>query len=473
MVPTPPLDSLNEPNKDALIQALLARVEELCARVAALETENAALRRENAELRAKLNLPKKTPGNSSTPPSRGQKPSASGDDKDASASGKQRKPHQGAHRPLHPNPTKRRDITDCVCPHCGADVSQSPQFVCEAYDHIEIPPIKPEVTRVALQGGTCSGCGKKFKAAPPADMQRGSPFGENLRALVLYLRFTQNIALERLSALLSTMLGLEISEGALVNILHAAREPFAAQREAIRARLMSGTTVQSDETGLRVGKANWYLWVFHHQDNAVFVAEPTRAQSVVSDFLGDFRPDYWVSDRYAGQMGWAQKEHQVCLAHLIRDVQYAIDCGDAVIGPDLRRLLAKACDMGARRAKLADATLKSYKAQLQSRLTKIVARTPLHQAGEKLLAMIKRTRQYLFAFMTNRELPATNNGSEQAIRPCVIFRKVTYCFRSEWGAKLYADIRSVIETARRRGIDALAAIRLTLAGKPLVASAPS
>ncbi len=87
--------------------------------------------------------------------------------------------------------------------------------------------------------------------------------------------------------------------------------------------------------------------------------------------------------------------------------------------------------------------------------------------------MIKRTRQYLFVFMTNRELPPTNNGSEQAIRPCVIFRKVVYCFRSAWGAKLYADIRSVIETARRRGIDALAAIRLTLAGKPLAASAPS
>jgi transposase len=73
----PPLDSLNEADKDALIRALLARVEELWARLAAVEAENAALRRENAELRAKLNLPEKTPDNSSTPPSRGQKPSAS------------------------------------------------------------------------------------------------------------------------------------------------------------------------------------------------------------------------------------------------------------------------------------------------------------------------------------------------------------------------------------------------------------
>jgi hypothetical protein len=62
---------------------------------------------------------------------------------------------------------------------------------------------------------------------------------------------------------------------------------------------------------------------------------------------------------------------------------------------------------------------------------------------------------------------APNNGSERALRPCAVFRKITNGFRTEWGAKLYADIRSVIETARRRAIGVLEAIRLTLAGMPL------
>jgi hypothetical protein len=75
------------------------------------------------------------------------------------------------------------------------------------------------------------------------------------------------------------------------------------------------------------------------------------------------------------------------------------------------------------------------------------------------------------SFVTNRAIPATNNGSERALRPCVIFRKITNGFRTEWGARLYADIRSVIETARRRAIRAIAAIRLTLAGKPLPVAA--
>jgi len=80
--------------------------------------------------------------------------------------------------------------------------------------------------------------------------------------------------------------------------------------------------------------------------------------------------------------------------------------------------------------------------------------------------MIKRTRRHLFVFVTNRELPATNNGSDARCGPARCSAN-HHGFRTEWGAKLYADIRSVIETGRRRAIGALDAIRLTLAGKPL------
>ena len=182
-------------------------------------------------------------------------------------------------RTRHQVATSRRTSASTA----GTDVSQRPQLACEAYDHIEIPPIKPDVTRVTLYGGVCPCCAKKFKAPPLADMPKGSPFGENLRALAIYLRITQGIAFERLATLLSDILGLEISEGALVNMLDASRDAFAAQRSAIRARLLSGTALQSDETGLRAGKSNWWLWVFHHGDSAVFVAEPSQAKKVVED----------------------------------------------------------------------------------------------------------------------------------------------------------------------------------------------
>src|SRR5450756_313053 len=234
------LDSLD---REGLIGIILMQFEA----IERLTAEVVTLRAENAELRGKLDRPAKTPDNSSVPPSQGRKTSTLAKNRS------KRKPHAGAHRPLHPDPTQRRDILAAACPHCGFDVSQSAQEPCEAYDRIEIPEIKPDVTRVTLHGGVCPCCAGRFKAEAPQGLERGSPFGPNLRAFVIYLRFTQGVGFERLSLLMRDLLGLESSEGALVNILKAAQERFQAASQAIRARLLSASAICSDETGLRVG----------------------------------------------------------------------------------------------------------------------------------------------------------------------------------------------------------------------------
>lgn len=73
--------------------------------------------------------------------------------------------------------------------------------------------------------------------------------------------------------------------------------------------------------------------------------------------------------------------------------------------------------------------------------------------------------------MTRRDVEPTNNQSEQRLRGNVIFRKVTNGFRSGWGARVYADICSIVATGRLRGRTALDAIRDALAGRRLPASA--
>src|SRR3954453_18889611 len=90
-------------------------------------------------------------------------------------------------------------------------------------------------------------------------------------------------------------------------------------------------------------------------------------------------------------------------------------------------------------------SLATYHSRLQTRLDEILRIEPATKAGQKLQRIIKKVRQNLFVFVTNRAVPPTNNGSERALRPCVVFRKVTNCFRSQWGAKLYANVRSVVE----------------------------
>ena len=131
MPPPPDLSALSSSEKDALIAALLARIDELIARVETLEAENAALRE-------KLNLPPKTPDNSGTPPSQGHKANGRAETKPKSRA------HAGAHRPRHPHPTTRRDVLAEHCPHCLADVSGVAQAAVQTYDRIEIPEIVPD-----------------------------------------------------------------------------------------------------------------------------------------------------------------------------------------------------------------------------------------------------------------------------------------------------------------------------------------
>jgi hypothetical protein len=103
VAPSFDLAVLSSFEKDTLISTLAAQVDALVARVAALETENAALRE-------KLKAPPKTPDNSGTPPSQGRK--ANGDGKP----GPKVRVHAGAHRPLHPNPTRYEAVRAEHCP---------------------------------------------------------------------------------------------------------------------------------------------------------------------------------------------------------------------------------------------------------------------------------------------------------------------------------------------------------------------
>jgi len=80
---------------------------------------------------------------------------------------------------------------------------------------------------------------------------------------------------------------------------------------------------------------------------------------VVRTLFGAHRPRVWISDSFGAQRGHA-KFRQMCLAHLLRDTQFAIDCGDEGFAPAFKRLLLRAIAIGRRRDALRDTTLAQY-----------------------------------------------------------------------------------------------------------------
>jgi hypothetical protein len=98
---------------------------------------------------------------------------------------------------------------------------------------------------------------------------------------------------------------------------------------------------------------------------------------------------------------------------------------------------------------------------------------PLELADE----ICKRTDHHLDALtdpktMVTRGLNMnpliTATPKHRMLRPRAAYREITNGFRSEWRAALHAGMRSVVETARRRAIDA---IRLILERLPIPSAA--
>lgn len=466
MTPDIDLSKLSHAEKDALIRSLLPLVGQLQAALARIAELEARL--------AKLERPARTPDNSSLPPSTGQKP-------DVPAGGKPpRRGRPGVARVLEPNPDRIADAKLDVCPHCAAawpDAPQTPQMV---YDRIELPPVRPDVTRVRLFGGRCACCGERAMAPAPAGLEPGSPFGKSVEALVVYLHYAQAIGFERLRMLMGEVFGLCISEGAISNILARAQAPLAATAAAIAAQVTASAVVASDETSVPanslgelrgVAGKTWWEWVFVTAVCVLHVIRPSRGAAVVRALFGAQRPRVWVSDSFGSQRGHAD-QWQMCLAHLLRDAQYAIDCGDAGFSAALKRLLLRAVAIGRRRDRLRDTTLEQYRADLERRLDRVLALPRCGEAAHRLRRRIARDREHLFVFVMDRAVPATNNISERALRPSVIFRKVTNGFRSEWGADTYAAFRSVVSTAKANGRSVLHDLRQALAATSPHAAIP-
>lgn len=449
----PDLSGLSHDEKDALIRALWSQVQALTARV--------------AELEARLGGPPKTPDNSSVPPSQGKKANCA-DKSTREGPRKGSLGRKGGGRALAATPDETVIARPVCCAHCQAALHEADHRLAARYDKVDLPKVKPVVTRVEHYAGHCQGCGSITLAPLPAGLEPGTPFSLNIIALAIYLRFTHAISYRRLSRLLAEVFGLAISEGALDAAFQRAMPCFDAEVGAILARLRRARIVCSDETSVRVAGKTCWNWVFHNGEVVIHVIRNSRGAGVVAEVMDGHRPAIWVSDLYGAQQGHAA-DWQICLAHQLRDCQFAIDAGDTVFAPRVKALLLRAFVLARRRHRLAESTRRQYRQRMERDLDAVMALAPTQRDGQRLRKRYGKWRSHLFTFLDHPEVGADNNASERELRPTATYRKVTGGFRSIWGKDLFAGFRSIVGTAARRGIDAYQAVRMTLSGQPVLA----
>ena len=448
-------EELEQLSKDELIEVILRQQ----AIVAHLAWWLSTLK---AQVKA-LSKPAKTSDNSSVPPSKGHK-----------ANRKRDKPaRKRGPKPGHVGRSRSRQkpdvVIECrrkVCQGCGADLSQAGHKQVGSSQIVEIPPIKPVVIEARRYEVECPLCGKKQAADYPAGLESERVFGPHLEALISYLHQVHHLSYERLEEVFAEVFGLSISQGALSNSVHRTGKRLLSQAEMIKEDICRSPVIGSDETGARVDGHNEWQWVFQTPQACYHVIVPSRAAAVIAQVLGPAEPEVWVSDLFSAQKKHPAKEHQICHAHQLRDLQYAIDAERCAFAYRMQRLLLRAKGLATHRDTLPDEIYRWQVRDIEQACDDLLQCPVSSEQGRKMQRRFLKYRDCLFIFLYRADVPFDNNASERDLRNSVVHRKVSGGFRSRWGAETFATVATVVGTARKRGKQILATLQEAI-GPPI------
>lgn len=449
----PQLEALSHPDLVQLVRALQARV-------TALETELARLRGGGP--------PPKTSANSSIPPAKGWKAQRT-DPPPGSARPKRgpRFAHAGVSRARVP-----REHVDVVlpcrpamCTTCGAELPSLGGAVVARRQVTEIPPIRPVVIEARRLRVRCRRCGHGTVGRYPAGFGATGAFGPRLVATAALLHEEHHVAYARLVEVFAGLFGLRVSEGALVEGVGRLAQTLVAAADVIAEEVRAAPVIGSDETSARVDGVNWWHWVFQTPTAAYHTIQRRRNTEVVLAFLNGTIPRCWTSDLWKPQLAAPSVSYQICLAHQLRDLRYAYqaETGQARAGA---RAWAEAMAVLVRRAihvrheqqagRLDAVAFAAEVAAIEADGDALLARPLPAGWSYDLQTRYQLHRRGLWTFLHHADVPPTNNASERSLRPSVVHRKVTGGFRSAAFATGYAALRTVTDTARKRGHDVFA-----------------
>jgi transposase len=460
------------PEIEALIGSLKGEIE-------ALRSENEALRAEVAELRRRLGLDS---SNSSKPPSSdglAKKPRIAGSLRGRSGkpSGGQ-KGHQGGTLRQAADPDEVVPHEACACEHCGSSLDAKSAIGVEKRQVFDIPERPLRVTEHQATIYRCAQCRGVTKATFPEGVVSPTQYGERIKAAAIYLNVQQLIPEDRAAQALSDLFGAPlICPASIVAWVEKKAEELSQVYEAIGQRVAEVAVRHLDETGYRIaGKLHW----LHTTSSLAFTFY--RAGERRGDIPTDLQGGVVVHDHFLPYRGMDAVDHAFCNAHILRELQALIEFDKEPWAELMRDTLldANAAVNAAREAgasALPPETLAAFverywgavrlglafHRQLPKLETKSLTRgRPKQRPGHNLLERLKAFKTETLRFMSDFDVPFTNNLAEQDLRMMKVKMKISGCFRTLEGAQIFARLRSVVSTARKQGANILK----TLAASP-------
>lgn len=209
------------------------------------------------------------------------------------------------------------------CKECGHSLQEIEEVPYETRQSIDIPlPIRPQITDHIGIEKRCT-CGHCNRGDFHTYVKSGVSYGVNTHALVAYLSTAQHIPFKRIVDVLNDFYGLKISQGSVSNILNRMRKQGLAKYNEIKQEIISSPVVGADETGMRLNKKPYWMWVFQNELASFVFPNSSRAKAAIDSQFPDGLPNsILVTDRHSSYFSMTTSGHQICLPHLLRKLVY-------------------------------------------------------------------------------------------------------------------------------------------------------
>ena len=364
-----------------------------------------------------------------------------------------------------------------VCRHCFSPLGPNSKIAVEKRQVFDLPERLLLVTEHQASVHRCAQCRCVTKAAFPEGVVSPAQYGERFKATAVYMNVQQMIPEDRTAQTMSDIFGApRVSAASVVSWVGKKAEELTPVYEWIGERVAEVKVRHLDETGYRIGgKLQW----LHTTSSLSFTFY--RAGEKRGDIPRDLKGGVVVHDHFKPYNGLVDVDHAFCNAHILRELEAVIEFDKESWAETMRDVLreANAAVRAAREAgaralppKQVEAFVDRYWAAVRMGLahhrelpkleTTAKGRGRRKQRpGHNLLDRLKKFKTDTLRFLSDFDVPFTNNLAEQDLRMMKVKMKISGCFRTLEGAQIFALLRSVVSTARKQRFNILQILTAT------------
>jgi len=339
------------------------------------------------------------------------------------------------------------------CPQCGGplrDVQPCVQYI------EDIPPVRPHVTKLTTYVGICACCGEVRSTHPlqvsTASGAAGTHLGARALALAAWLSKRLGMTTRSVCKVLQGLFNLKLTPGGLTQALDRMADKLQPTFDQLIADLRSQSGVWADETSWWVGGPGWWLWTFTAPDLTVYHVDASRGRDVVLDMLGTDFSGVLTSDCLASYENLPYIMHK-CYAHHLKAIGEAEEDQPSDYLVQLRGLLHAAMYLQEHRGDLSPPEWARKRQHLEDRADELLLQATPPAGAAKVAERLRKRRRWLFTFLDDPSLEATNNRAERSLRPAVIARKLSCGNKTQRGKRTWEVLASLAATCHQRGQD--------------------